>query len=194
MIRLSCDDVEERLSSLGLSGSFSRDERQRLSTMSIVVPADYYAFPTPQALQAELSIHSLRSLVGTDPRKLPSFHDHPWYLEENFAREGCPAGWHVLRMAPQAESIQQPLNYPHSLPALPRASEVVLMLFLHYLGTGEQLLLRKHTWCRDKADNGQLVTVGAFGRNGVFVSRHDPSYESRGLGVCDLLTQRGFSD
>jgi hypothetical protein len=58
------------------------------------------------------------------------------------------------------------------------------MLFLHYLGTGEQLLNRKHTWCRDSASLGRRVTVGAFGRNGVFISAHPPTYTSHGLGVC----------
>jgi len=69
------------------------------------------------------------------------------------------------------ESVSQPIDYVRRLSSagleLPSAIEVVLMLFLHYAGTKEQLLLRKHTWCSDHASLGRHVTVGAFGRNGI---------------------------
>jgi hypothetical protein len=65
------------------------------------------------------------------------------------------------------------------------------MLFLHFLATGEQLLTRKHTWCRDEASLGRRVTVGAFGRNGLFLSAHPPAYSSRGLGAIRSLDARG---
>jgi hypothetical protein len=58
------------------------------------------------------------------------------------------------------------------------------MLFLHYAGTGEQLLQKKHTWCSDHASLNRSVTVGAFGRNGLFISGHPPDFASRGLGIC----------
>jgi hypothetical protein len=61
------------------------------------------------------------------------------------------------------------------------------MLFLHYAGTGVQLLQKKHTWCRDQATQDRFVTVGAFGRNGLFVSGHPAAYASRGLGICAKL-------
>jgi hypothetical protein len=97
-------------------------------------------------------------------------------------------GWHVLFMEVLPESIGQAADYGRSLAArmfeVPNAVEVVLMLFLHYLGTGEQLLSRKHTWCADSASGGRVVTVGAFGRNGVFLSAHPPGFGSRGLGIC----------
>ena len=68
--------------------------------------------------------------------------------------------------------------------ALPWAIEVVLMVFLHFVGTGEQLLQKKHTWCRDEPSLSRFVTVGAFGRNGLFISSHPGDYASRGLGIC----------
>jgi hypothetical protein len=95
--------------------------------------------------------------------------------------EPCRPGWRFLAMDALPESIDRPWEGPWHLPS---AIEVVLMLFLHYLGTGEQLLNRKHTWCRDSASLGRRVTVGAFGRNGVFISAHPPTYTSHGLGVC----------
>jgi hypothetical protein len=58
------------------------------------------------------------------------------------------------------------------------------MLFLHYAGTGEQLLFKKHSWCSDLASMGRRVTVGAFGRNGLFISGHPQNFASRGLGIC----------
>jgi hypothetical protein len=86
------------------------------------------------------------------------------------------------------DSIQQSVDYLSSSGnaglGLPLAVEVVLMLFLHYTGTGEQLLLKKHSWCSDTASMDRHVTVGAFGRNGVFLSGHPPNFASRGLGIC----------
>jgi len=127
-------------------------------------------------------------LVGTDPRKQPSFFDHPWYLDEPFAREDCAAGWHYLNSSVLPDSISQPIDYSNSLRErgleLPSAVEVALMLFLHYAGTGEKLLQKKHTWCKERATMNRHVTVGAFGRNGLFVSGHPAEFTSRGLGIC----------
>jgi hypothetical protein len=89
------------------------------------------------------------------------------------------------------DSIQRPADYLRSLGKpnveLPLAVEVVLMLFLHYVGTREQLLLKKHTWCADTASLDRHVTVGAFGRNGVFVSGHPSNFASQGLGICGRI-------
>jgi hypothetical protein len=114
--------------------------------------------------------------------------EHPWYETEAFMDAPCPAGWHFLAMDVQPDSIGQPVDYASSLSRqeleLPMAVEVILMLFLHYVETGQQLLFRKHTWCAEAASLDRHVTVGAFGRNGVFLSGHPLSFASRGLGIC----------
>jgi len=103
----------------------------------------------------------------------------------------CPSGWHFLTMEPVPGSIHQPVDYLSSLKTaeveFPLAVEVVLMLFLHYVESREQLLLKKHTWCADTASLDRQVTVGAFGRSGVFISGHPRNFASQGLGVCGRL-------
>jgi hypothetical protein len=101
----------------------------------------------------------------------------------------CPPGWHFLTMDPIPGTIHQPIDYVRSLGGveLPLAVEVFLMLFLHYVESREQLLLRKHTWCSDLASLDRHVTVGAFGRNGVFVSGHPSNFASQGLGICGRI-------
>lgn len=186
MISLSPDEVERRFAVLGIPNQFTTQEIQSLSTTSLVEHAGrILVFPTPGA-NAGLNILKLREICGTNPAKQPSFFDHPWYLDEAFARQDCGPGWHALTMDVLPESISKPINYSSSL-VLPSAVEVVLMLFLHYVGTGEQLLLKKHSWTRDQATLGRWVTIGAFGRNGVFVSGHPGDYASRGLGICAKL-------
>jgi hypothetical protein len=190
MISLTPAEVERRFGVMGLPHKFTKSEKAGLSTTPIVGGADIIAFPTPVG-NTGLNVLNLRKILGTDPAKQPSFFDHPWYLSEAFAEENCEPGWHVLYMSVLPETIGQPLHYIGSLggrkPALPSAVEVVLMLFLHYVGTGEQLLQKKHTWCRDQASMNRYVTVGAFGRNGLFVSGHTGDYASRGLGICAKL-------
>jgi hypothetical protein len=173
---------------MGIPNRFSEAEKTKCSTTSIVdLPDDVIGFPTPEA-RSGLNILNLRNIFGTDPSKPPSFFDHPWYLDEAFAKEDCEPGWHFLRAAVLPDSISQPIHYARRLHEqgmeLPSAIEVVLMLFLHYVGTGEQLLQKKHTWCRDQASMDRFVTVGAFGRNGLFVSAHPAAFASRGLGIC----------
>lgn len=186
MICLLPDEVERRFAILGIPNRFTDQEKPALSTTSLGEhEGRIFAFPTPTN-GVGLNILKIREIVGTDPTKQPSVFDHPWYLEEAFAHVDCGPGWHILHMDVGPESISRPLNYSSSL-ELPSAVEVVLMLFLHYVGTGEQLLLRKHTWTKDTASLGRFVTVGAFGRNGVFISGHPPDFASRGLGVCGKI-------
>ena len=187
MISLSPDEVERRFAILGISNRFTPREKTALATTSIVqTRAEMMAFAIPEA-NTGLNILALKQILGTDPSKPPSFFEHPWYLDEAFIREDCAPGWHCLYTNVLPDSISQPINYANSLDPgleLPSAVEVTLMLFLHYAGTREQLLLKKHTWCRDRASLNRYVTVGAFGRNGLFVSGHPAEFASRGLGIC----------
>jgi hypothetical protein len=192
MISLTPDEVERRFSLLGIPNRFTAKEKEELTTSVVPVGEEIIAFPTPLE-RAGLSILKLREIRGTDPSKQPSFFDHPWYLEEPFAREDCAPGWHLIHAGVLPESISQPINYVSSLRerglVLPSAIEVTLMLFLHYAGTKEQLLQKKHTWCRDQASMNRCVTVGAFGRNGLFISGHPAEFASRGLGICGKITR-----
>lgn len=188
MISLTPDEVERRFALLGIPNRFTTEEKQSLKTTAIVVPdGAIIGFPTPDN-NSGLNILNLKLICGTNPAKQPSFFEHPWYMEEAFAHEDCEPGWHFLYSDVLPDSISQPIHYISSLRdrglELPSAIEVVLMLFLHFAGTGEQLLQKKHTWCRDHASMNRFVTVGAFGRNGLFVSGHPIEFASRGLGIC----------
>jgi hypothetical protein len=193
MISWSPDEVERRFALLGIPNRFTPQEKTHSTTDIVTDETDVIAFPTPEAADG-LNILNLRVILGTNPAKQPSFFDHPWYLEESFARINCPPGWHVLHTSVLPDSLSQPIHYVRSLTPqgleLPSAVEVTLMLFLHYIGSGEQLLQKKHTWCSDQASLNRFVTVGAFGRNGLFISGHPPEFASRGLGICAKLRTR----
>ena len=187
MISISPDEVERRFAILGIPNRFTSQEKKSLRPTSLVKhEGRAFVFPTPKD-SVGLNVLKLREMLGTNPIKQPSFFDHPWYLEELFATHDCEPGWHALTMDVIPESVSKPINYSDSSHR-PSAIEVVLMLFLHYVGTGEQLLLKKHSWTREQATLGRCVTVGAFGRNGVFLSGHPGDYASRGLGICAKLT------
>jgi hypothetical protein len=191
MISLSPDEVEQRFALLGIPNRFMLQEKRTLTTDIVDIPG-VIAFPTPSDASG-LNILNLRRILGTDPSKQPSFFDHPWYLEEPFGQEDCSPGWHLLHSSVLPDSVSQPIHYASSLRSrgleLPSAIEVTLLLFLHYVGTGEQLLQKKHTWCKDQASMNRSVTVGAFGRNGLFISGHPPEFASRGLGICARIIE-----
>ena len=187
-ISLTTEQVEQRLSQLGIPCRFTPDELTRLATTPVVSSSlATFSFPTP-ADNSSLTLANIKKCVGSDPAKQPAFFEHPWYEDEAFMSQPCPPGWHSIGMDVLPDSIAKPWDYSYRLTeiglALPLAVEVILMLFLHFAATREQLLLRKHTWCSDTASLGRQVTVGAFGRNGVFVSGHPAGFASRGLGIC----------
>jgi hypothetical protein len=203
MISLTAAEVERRFGLVGILNRFSESEKLEFGTTSIVdMPDDVIGFPTPR-VNSGLNVLNLRKILGTDPSKQPSFFDHPWYLDEPFAKEDCEPGWHFIYKSVVPDSISQPIHYVSRLRelgmGLPSAVEVVLMLFLHYVGTGEQLRQKKHTWSRDHATLDRFVTVGAFGRNGLFLSGHPAEFASRGLGICPKVLfpssqRRGIRD
>ena len=185
---LTADTVDRAFRRMDLSFEFSEEDRKPPITIPVVTDAcRVLGFPTPRANE-NLNILNLRRLCGVDPQRPPSFFDHPWYLAETFGLTDCTPGWHFIQMDVPNDSLEQSHDYCHRLSdqglTLPTAIEVVLMLFLHFVETGERLLLKKHTWCQDSASLGRFVTVGAFGRNGVFVSGHPGTFASRGLGIC----------
>lgn len=187
MISLSADEVERRFALLRIPNRFTAQEKAEITTPVLNPNAQVIAFPTPAAAEG-INILNLRQILGTNPATQPAFFDHPWYLEEEFARQDCRSGWHILHTSVLPDSISQPIHYASSLNGrgleLPSAIEITLMLFLNYIDSGEQLLQKKHTWCSDEASLNRRVTVGAFGRNGLFISGHPPEFASRGLGIC----------
>ncbi len=187
---LSPPEVQQIFDRLGIPARFAEAEIEGLSSDKVQTSEGFITFPTPEDNRA-LSILNLRQVVGTDPSEEPVFFDHPWYLDEPFGHIGCNPGWHSVAMGVTPESIGQPIYYADSIKNsgqyLPSASEVVLMLFLYFTGTGKRLMLNKHTWTRDRTDNKRFVTIGAFGRKGLFVSSHEVGYTSRGLGICPLV-------
>jgi hypothetical protein len=187
-ISLTTEHVEQRLSKLGIPCQFSPEERDAFLTTPVVTgPVAVFGFPTPAA-NSFLTLSNIKKCVGSDPAKQPSIFDHPWFADEAFMAAPCAPGWHFISVDVLPDSIGQTIDYARRLEAaaleLPTAVEVAIMLFLHYVGTGEQLLLRKHTWCSDLASLDRHVTVGAFGRNGLFLSSHPSGFASRGLGIC----------
>ena len=181
--------VESVFDRLGVKSRFTDGELGSLTTTNIVDKSGFLAFPTPEDSQG-LSVLALRSALGVDPVRAPCFFDHPWYLEEPFIRRTCAPGWHAVAMDVLPDSVGQPVYYAEDLKGrglyMPSAVEMALMLFLHFAETGEHLMLRKHTWTRDRTDGGRFVTVGAFGPKGLFVSSHEVGYKSRGLGICPI--------
>jgi len=195
-ISLTPDQVEERLAAMGIVCRFSPEEHAAFATTPVVGRAErMFAFPTPRDNES-LTLKNIKSCVGSDPQRQPCVFDHPWYENEEFVQVECPPGWHFLMMDVMPDSIQQPVDYLRSLEGtnlvLPLAVEVVLMLFLHYVGTKEQLLMKKHSWCEDTASLGRHVTVGAFGRNGVFLSGHPSNFASQGLGIVGAVNDRAL--
>jgi hypothetical protein len=190
-ISLTPAQVEQRLAKVGIDCRFTEAEHLAFATTPVVSSTErLFGFPTPLE-NSSLTLTKIKSRVGVDPRHQPSFFEHPWYENEEFMATPCPAGWHFLTMEPIPGSIYQRMDYLRSFGSadvvLPLAVEVVLMLFLHYVESHEQLLLKKHTWCSDTASLDRHVTVGAFGRNGVFVSGHPASFASQGLGICGRI-------
>jgi len=187
MALLSPQLVEQRFAQLGIVCRFSDLELRQLDDTRIEGREGFFGFPTPRENEA-LSVLGLRELLGVDPASGPCFFDHPWYLEEAFGRERCSPGWHLIGMDVLVSSVDKPVYYAEEIKRdalyLPSAVEVLLMLLLHFAETGERLLLRKHTWTHDRAEGRRFVSVGAFGKKGVFVSSHEVGYKSRGLGIC----------
>ena len=190
-ISLSPNEVQRLLARIGITCHYTPEEEGAFRTTPVVeTTSRVFVFPCP-ADNSKLTLEHIKRCAGTDPESQPCFFEHPWYEGQEFMYLKCEPGWHILTMDVLPQSLQQPGNYVDSLQEaqlrLPSAIEVVLMLFLYYLKSGEQLLSKKHTWCSDRASLGRQVTVGAFGRNGVFLSAHPTNFASRGLGVCTKI-------
>ena len=191
---LSPQEVQQLLDRMGIRARFTQAEIESLNSDKVQNKQGFITFPTPEDHSA-LSILNLRKAVGTDPSREPVFFDHPWYLEEPFGNIGCEPGWHSVAMAVTPDSVGQPIFYADSIKGsrqyLASAAEVVLTLFLYFATTGKRLMVNKHTWTTDRTDNKRFVTIGAFGKKGLFVSSHEVGYSSRGLGICPRVDPRG---
>src|SRR5215813_4346318 len=108
------NQIEQIFHKWKLSLKFDDDEaRQLSSTTPVVDPGGrVLGFPTPNA-NVGLNILNLRGLLGVDPLHPPSFFDHPWYLDQDFARKECSPGWHFINMDVKPGSLNKSHDYYH---------------------------------------------------------------------------------
>jgi hypothetical protein len=188
--RITPLEAQECFQRLGISAEFRTVEARRLNGDQLWEGEGFLSFPIPEDNEA-LTVLSLRRALANSPMNQPMLHEHPWYLREPFGDLSCTPGWHSLAQTTMPSTIGQPIYYADSIKSdslyLPSAAEVVLMLVLHFVLTGQHLLAKKHTWTRDRTKTGRFVTVGAFGKNGLFLSSHEVGYHSRGLGICPIV-------
>src|SRR4029079_6188124 len=86
MISITSEEVESILGTVGVRCSFSPAERVFFSTTPVVdtdQPAFLYPIP---ADNSHLTLSNLKNLFGVDPKRPPSFFDHPWYATQDFMK------------------------------------------------------------------------------------------------------------
>ena len=114
-ISLTAEQVEKRLSRIGIGCRFTEVERTALGTnLTSNIDGRIFSFPTPQD-NSSLTLSQIKQIVGADPARQPCVFDHPWYGDEPFMYTPCPPGRHLLYMDILPESVDQPSDYARRL-------------------------------------------------------------------------------
>ncbi len=116
------------------------------------------------------SIVALRAAVEGKGRV---FYPQVWYNAQPFAQAEDSPRYRQVRMEPLPDSTRKTFDEQVALtPAdeeVLTARAVVAALVIHFLGTGERLLLGFWVRCADKTSAGSRVDVGHFDSLGLYV-------------------------
>lgn len=115
-----------------------------------------------------LNILNLRKRVRT------AFRKQDWYNQEDFARKAkVGLRWYLIRKTPVPNTTNKNLADQQKELAgnesVPRACEVIYMIMLHFLATGERLFEGVYVRCSDVSSSGDRVCLGGFDAEGLDV-------------------------
>lgn len=134
-----------------------------------------------------LSILDVRAKAPRNPKTFYRYEDG-WYNNQRFAtEERVSPRWYFIRKTPVDHSASKTWNEQQKLilshEEVPRACELVYAIVLYYLVTGERLFPSIYVRTADIDSDGDRVSVGYFGADGLYVSSHwdDSRYISIGL-------------
>lgn len=137
---------------------FTEAELREVKDSHIVVAA----FP--------ISIIEIRGKVSGGQRP---FYDQDWYNKESFAKDRGDAIWQLVRKTPVPNSMSKTWQEQQALlgntEETPTVRVMAYTIIGHFLATGERLFEKVYVRCSDLDSDGDRVSVGDFGSDGLFV-------------------------
>ncbi len=132
-------------------------------------------------------------ISDTVPRGLFLSYADDWYHNQDFAKKKKVAcRWYLIKKNGIPESFGKTFNDGEKLlvenEEIPYACEVIFMVILHKLVTGECLFSNSYVRCHDLTLRGDRLHVGGFSPEGLYFSTlHDhPGRENLGITASRL--------
>lgn len=166
-----------------------QDESRGRGRMVVLRPEWMFVKERNKDIKKPVNILNLRALLK-DKNPFGSgviFYNQGWYNDQDFAKQPLTAGYAMPTREIITGSTSTTWNDQQNLlePGERRreANEAVWDTILYYASTGKKVLETRWDWTATASDD-DLVYVGYFGSDGLYVDYRPPSYPLPYIGVC----------
>ena len=120
-------------------------------------------------------------------------YDDAWYNNQAFASEKAELGWHLIRKTPVEDSTSKTWKEQQALLSkdeeTPTAPVMIYTIIGHFLATGERLFEKIYVRTSSLGSDGDRVSVGGFGSEGLYVCGWRDGRRDAGIGLSGARKQ-----
>lgn len=140
-----------------------------------------------------LNLKKLFDTFGADNKYQPCFYKDAWWLNEPFAYDVLPEGWHItlveLPVETKSRSFADQLQLKDKEEMLCKPIELAFLCFINYIIKQEYILNNFYSRTDIKMDNDHTAAIGKFESEGLRINKISSSLSTQEVPIGLLFSR-----
>jgi len=140
------------------------------------------------------NLRKMLEIFGADNRYQPAFDRDLWWLDEDFAEEVIPEGWHItlVEIPPETKSrtLSEQINLKQEYEKLCKPVELVFLSFINLIVNREYLSTFFYSRTDAELFSNHNVSIGKFENNGISINKTSSTLSTQDTPIGLLFSRK----
>ena len=140
------------------------------------------------------NLKKMLDIFGTDMRYQPAFNRDIWWVDEDFAEEVIPEGWHLtlVEIPPETKShtLSEQINLKQEYEKLCKPVELAFLSFINLIVNREYLFTFFYSRTDAKLPTNHNVSIGKFENDGLYISKTSSTLSTQDTPIGLLFSRK----
>jgi len=140
------------------------------------------------------NLRKMLEIFGADNRYQPAFNRDLWWLDEDFAEEVIPEGWHLtlVEIPPETKShtLSEQINLKQEYENLCKPVELVFLSFINLIVNREYLFTFFYSRTDAELLSNYTVSIGKFENDGISISKTSSTLSTQDTPIGLLFSRK----
>lgn len=142
--------------------------------------------------QYGFTLKKLFDIFGSESKYQPCFEKDTWWINEDFAQEIIPEGWHLtlveLPVEMKSRTFEEQISLKENCERLCHPAELAFLSFMNLIVNREYILRYFYTRTDTKIDSENTISIGKFGAEGLNIDRTSSTLSTQDTAIGLLLS------